>query len=248
MEIGTVKPIEKREEEETVKSGIQRTSPSGSKSGGADDGGNGDNGRGDGGNGGPKRRAEDPGKSVTPEKSRVLMWFLLMVVIMTFSGLIGAYIVISTNAALEWRPFSLPPQVWVSTAVILASSLTYQFGKRSLARERYDLSKRWFLATTVLGAMFISSQVLAWLALVNRGFYLSGNPYAGFFYILTAVHAVHVIGGICALGYILLRTWYPPASRLQHRKQVTDATVTGWYWHTMDLLWLVLLFLLGFWK
>ena len=55
--------------------------------------------------------------------------------------------------------------------------------------------------------MFVSSQILAWLELVSRGLYVAGNPYVGFFYIFTAVHAVHVIGGICALGYILLRTW-----------------------------------------
>ena len=58
-------------------------------------------------------------------------------------------------------------------------------------------------ATAVLGAAFISSQLLAWLELSERGLYFAGNPYAGFFYILTAVHALHVLGGVIALGLLL---------------------------------------------
>ena len=75
---------------------------------------------------------------------------------------------------------------------------------------------------------------------------MTGNPYAGFFYILTAVHAVHVLGGISSLGYIILRTWNKALSEREIVKRKNDAVSVGWYWHTMDGLWLVLLFLLGF--
>ena len=96
--------------------------------------------------------------------------------------------------------------------------------------------------------MFIASQLIAWVELVRRGVYMESNPYAGFFYILTAVHALHVIGGIIALGYILLRTWHPTDSdaELVQRQQIS--TTVGWYWHFMDGLWIVLVLLLGFWK
>ena len=177
-----------------------------------------------------------------------MMWVLLIVVIMTFGGLIATYVVISANRALEWRPFDLPFQVWVSTAIILASSVSFSFAKNSFKSEQFRRARTLFIATACLGAVFISSQVLAWLALVNRGLYVSDNQYLGFFYILTGIHAVHVFGGICGLGYILLRTWNPPVSDEDFYVKGTEATVTGWYWHTMDALWLVLLFLLGFWK
>jgi cytochrome c oxidase subunit 3 len=77
---------------------------------------------------------------------------------------------------------------------------------------------------------------------------VQSNPYAGFFYILTAVHAVHVIGGIAALGYILLRTWRATSSdeELTKRQQISNSV--GWYWHFMDGLWIFLFLLLGFWK
>jgi cytochrome c oxidase subunit 3 len=181
-------------------------------------------------------------------KIRIAMWFLLLVVLMTFGGLISAYIVISTNGVMEWQPFALPVQIWVSTVLILASSVTYKIAQSALDRDNQEKSKTWFLATTVFGGMFIASQLLAWFELVRRGVYVQSNPYAGFFYILTAVHALHVIGGIIALGSIVLRTWRKTSSdvELTKRKQISNAV--GWYWHFMDGLWLVLLFLLGFWK
>lgn len=199
-------------------------------------------------------RPEPIGREPMPEessfeKSKILTWFLLLVVVMTFGGLIGAYIVVATNGALEWKPFALPPQVWVSTVIILLSSVAYHFGQGSLRVDQADRAKRWFLMTAVLGAAFISSQILAWMVLVDRGLYMRGNPYAGFFYVLTAVHAVHVLGGIAALGHIVTRTWHQKRLNLEAReKNKTEARVVGWYWHTMDGLWLVLLFLLGFWK
>ena len=77
---------------------------------------------------------------------------------------------------------------------------------------------------------------------------MQSNPYAGFFYILTAVHAVHVIGGIIALGYIVLRTWNETASETELLRERHISNAVGWYWHFMDGLWLVLLSLLGFYK
>ncbi len=211
-------------------------------------GGGGDDGSGGGDDSGANQREAMP-EETNPEKSRILTWFLLLVVLMTFGGLIGAYVVVSTNRALEWQPFSLPTQVWVSTAIIIASSFTYSLGKKRLTSGRSIAARNWLLATTALGASFISSQILAWMALVERGLYMRGNPYAGFFYVLTAVHAAHVTGGIAALGYILIRVW--KNDRLpepEREKSRTEARYIGWYWHTMDGLWLVLLFLLGFWK
>src|SRR5205085_3703871 len=101
---------------------------------------------------------------------------------------IAAYIVIATNNVAEWKPFALPVQVWISTVIIFASSIAYHLAQSSIERNNQDAAKRWLIVTTALGAAFISSQVMAWIALSNRGFYLSGNPYAGFFYVLTAVH------------------------------------------------------------
>ncbi len=243
MKIGTVETIEEKEKKRKLRSTF---------SGGSSSNGGKRNRGGGGGSGGGddkhKNDSYDETETNPNEKFRVGMWFLLLVVLMTFGGLIGAYIVISTKGEMEWKPFDLPIQVWVSTVLIFASSLTYQISKNALSAENQIKAKNWLLATTVLGGMFISSQILAWFDLVQRGVYMASNPYAGFFYILTAVHALHVFGGIIVLGYILLRTWNQTFSRdeLEKRKSISNAV--GLYWHFMDGLWIVLFVLLGFWK
>lgn len=237
MEVGTLKS--NPEQRKSNKKVLSANGGFGNSNG---NGGNGNNG------GGNDNYSDFYKSSNSSNIPRIFTMFLLLVVLMTFGGLLGAYIVLATNGALEWRPFDLPVQVWVSTAIILASSFTYHFSKNLIDKNEQEKSKKWLLATTVLGAAFISSQILAWFLLYRRGYYWSGNPYAGFFYILTAVHVVHVAGGICALGAIVLRTWNKTFSdeELKYRKNM--ANVVGWYWHFMDALWIVILFLLGFYK
>jgi len=242
MEIGTAEIIDEAAPKKKRRAGL---------SSGTSTPGNGGGGRNPGGGGGDKPDDDSPyrgGDPFVPGKSRILTGFLLLVVTMTFGGLTAAYVVIATNNVAEWQPFNLPIPVWISTALIIISSIAYQIGRSAVDRNDQPRAKRWFIATTVLGASFISSQILAWLALTARGLYVAGNPYAGFFYILTMVHAVHVLGGIIALGSILLRTWYPTHDLVEILRRRTMAEVVGWYWHFMGVLWLVLLFLLGYWK
>jgi len=242
MEAGTIEPLIEKE-----KVG-HRTRPTLFSGRGGGGNGNNNGGGGDGGGDDPRRHEFSDVESSNPDKAKFVTWFLLLVVLMTFGGMIGAYIVISTNGAAEWRPFDLPIQVWISTALIVVSSITYQLAKNALFAGDDDKSRKFLIATTALGAAFISSQILVWLALVNRGFYMSGNPYAGFFYILTAVHAVHVLGGIVALGTILLRSWNRTVSEDEIVYRQRLARSVGWYWHFMGALWIVLFILLGFWK
>jgi cytochrome c oxidase subunit 3 len=213
-------------------------------------GGSGPNGRsGRGGNGGDDdSRSGSSSEYVVPNKARVFTWFLLVVVLMTFGGLCAAYVVTATNKAVEWHPFDLPVQVWISTAVILISSFVYHRGKTALDNFDQPSAKKWLTATAALGATFISSQLLAWLQLSERGLYFAGNPYAGFFYILTAVHALHVLGGIIALGSVVIGTWNGIYSDERWERLQTLGEVVGWYWHFMGCVWLVLFILLGFWK
>lgn len=241
MKVGTVETLPSEKKKKLRRSGF-------SGGGSSTPGGGGNNGGGGGDSSNPKKQDSHEIEEFQPNKSRILMWFLLTVVVMTFGGLIGAYIVISTNGVLEWRPFDLPFQIWVSTALILASSVTYKNAQKSIFQDDQPKAKKWLLATTALGGVFISSQILAWFSLAARGVYVQSNPYAGFFFILTAVHAVHVLGGIIALGSVVLRTWQPIISEELILKRRTYAQVVGWYWHFMGLLWIVLVVLLGFWK
>jgi cytochrome c oxidase subunit 3 len=244
LEVGTIKTTPETRKKVKRRGNLNSGN---SGSGGKNDGGGGGGGN-DGGDNFNQPSFEPDNLQNEAAKSRIVMWFLLLVVLMTFGGLISAYVVIATNGVQEWTPFNLPIQVYISTALILFSSFTYHIANKKLHANHQVQAKKWFLATTVLGAMFIASQILAWFELVRRGLYVSSNPYAGFFYILTAVHAFHVLGGIAALGYIVLRTWHKTENELELAHRQTFSKVISWYWHFMDGLWIVLIFLLGFWK
>jgi cytochrome c oxidase subunit III len=234
---------------------IEENKPRRTKLGGGG-GSGGSNGRrggggGSGGGGGGDRRDNEHDmerEQFVPAKYRLTMWFLLLVIMMTFAGLMGAYIVLAVNKQVEWQPFDLPFQVWISTLIILASSVTYEFAKFAINREDQTAFRRWLVVTAALGATFISSQLISWFALVQKGVYVASNPYAGFFYILTAVHALHLVGGIVALGYLVLKAWNPTRDAEKMFKRQTAASIVGLYWHSMDGLWLVLFALLALWK
>jgi cytochrome c oxidase subunit 3 len=238
MEIGTFEPVTETREIRRRRTNLTTGS-----------GGNGGRGRGNNGGGGGDDSGNDHNADIFgPSKARVFTAFLLVVVLMTFGGLCAAYIVTATNKAIEWRPFDLPIQVWISTIIILVSSAVYHRAKVALDDGNQPVARRWLIATAALGAAFISSQLLAWLELSQRGLYFRGNPYAGFFYILTAVHALHVLGGVIALGSIVLHSWNPIASHEMWQRVRSLAQTVGWYWHFMGGVWLVLFVLLGFWK
>jgi cytochrome c oxidase subunit 3 len=248
MEIGTAEPLTTPEPKRKRRSGLSSGGGGGKGRGGR--GGGGGGGNGGGGGGGDEPRQPNPGavEDHLGDKSRIVTGFLLLIVMMTFGGLIAAYVVIATNNVAEWSPFDLPIQVWISTVIIVISSFAYHAAQRAIERADQESARKWLIITTALGAAFISSQILVWFELVRRGFYVYANPYAGFFYILTAVHAVHVLGGVIALGAIVLRTWRPFTDGGQLLRLQDFARSVGWYWHFMGVLWIILLLLLGFWK
>ena len=123
MEVGTAETLEDIEPVRKRMTGLT----------GGSNAGNGGRHPGGGGNDdGSDSDLQDLDTGFSPNKSRILMWFLLLVVLMTFGGLIAAYVVIATNGAAEWKPFALPVQVWISTVLILISSVTYFAGHRAI--------------------------------------------------------------------------------------------------------------------
>ncbi|MBE7516392.1 MAG: cytochrome c oxidase subunit 3 [Chloracidobacterium sp.] len=216
-------------------------------------------GTGDGGSGGRGGRGGGGGsdgdegndewmRDSYPARYRILTGFLLIVVLMTFGGLFAAYVVLETNKAAEWQPFSVPFQVWISSILILSSSITYVLFERRYIAGEHARARTLLKATAGLGGLFIASQLVLWFELMQRGYYLSGNPYSGFFYLLTAVHAAHVSGGMAALGSLLYKAWKPVDGPYEVERRQAMVRVIGWYWHFMGVLWAVLLFLLAYWK
>jgi cytochrome c oxidase subunit 3 len=252
VKVGTIEPPEEEEAGEKKPRSSRLTGGGNGSNGGnkGRKGGGGGGGRGDdgGSNGGDPPESEERKAESSALKYRISIWFLVAVAFMTFAGLSAAYIMLASNPQLEWRPFDLPFQLWISTAIIIIGSITYEFGKNNLFSRHQVQARNWFVITTALGAIFIASQVIAWLELVARGVYMTGNPYAGFFYILTAAHAAHVVGGMAALGYVVLKCWVPTQNEIELKKRRSAAAMSSVFWHFLGGLWVVLFLLLGFWK
>jgi cytochrome c oxidase subunit 3 len=142
----------------------------------------------------------------------------------------------------------MPKILLLSTALIIASSGTLELARRKLKEAFEDKYKVWLLLTTALGAAFVVSQLLAWRQLVRQGVYVATNPHSSFFYLLTATHGIHLMGGLIALVYLLLRTRRLDTGEraLANRSAVADAV--SLYWHFMDGLWIYLFLLLFFWR
>src|SRR3989441_2503976 len=113
-------------------------------------------------------------------------------------------------------------------------------GRRPFARTGRPICGgllRALYATLLLGLVFVMGQYAAWLDLRSQGLYLATNPSSSFFYVLTAVHGLHVLGGLAGLIYVIRKL-----RRSVLRRSTLDAAC--YYWHFMDILWLYLLWLL----
>jgi len=195
------------------------------------------------------------------------LWVFLATVTMLFAGFTSAYLV--RQAGSDWQPIPLPPILWFNTAALLLSSLTLEVGRawrqtknpKSQIRNPKQIQnlnvptvsdfdirisnfpegvKGWLLATTLLGVAFLVGQLFAWRQLAAHGVYLPSHPHSSFFYILTGVHGLHLLGGVGALVYVLMqarRAGSTPA--LYHRLKLCAT-----YWHFVGGLWLYLFLVL----
>ena len=123
-----------------------------------------------------------------------------------------------------------------------------EISRRSLKDQRDAGYGRWLMITVALGLAFLVTQLFAWRQLVRQGVYMASNPYNSFFYLFTAAHGLHLLGGILALGYLLLRTTKKRSTVEGELRRVGAAGAASIYWHFMDGLWVALFMLLFLWK
>jgi len=205
-----------------------------------------------GGNGYPKNgggRNGHAGDSMrfSADRYRIGVWVAIGSILMLFVALTSSYIVRSASSN-DWQAIAMPKVLWLSTALILISSITMEVSRRSLKQQRDAGYGRWLLITVALGLAFLASQLLAWRQLVRQGVYLASNPYNSFFYLFTAAHGLHLLGGILALSYLLLRTRKKRSTVEGELRRLGAADAAAIYWHFMDGLWVALFMLLFFWK
>jgi cytochrome c oxidase subunit 3 len=161
----------------------------------------------------------------------------IVAILMFFMALASAFLIRKGTGG--WVPVRVPGLLWVNTAVLLGSSATLEMARKRLARSDASGFRKLWRVTTILGVLFLVGQVVAWRILAAQGIYLATNPASSFFYLFTGAHALHLLGGICALLYVAWRNFDQAKVSL-----AVAAEVASYYWHFMDALWLFLLALL----
>jgi cytochrome c oxidase subunit 3 len=159
-------------------------------------------------------------------------------ILVFFLGLGTAFLALRGVSEI-WVPVHLPKILWLNTAILLASSYTLEKARQRLLETDFSGFRKLWRATTILGILFLAGQVVAWLQLVAAGVFIASNQATSFFYIFTAAHAVHLLGGIFALLYVAMRDF--EKGKISRN---TAVKITSYYWHFMDGLWVFLLLLL----
>jgi len=183
---------------------------------------------------------------------RTGVWIGIATITMSFAAYTSA-LVMRQGAAPDWQHFRLPPILYLNTLVLLASSGTLELGGRRIRWSWLDAvtgagvqpravpeGTGWLYVSLALGLLFVAGQVAAWRDLAAQGLFLATNPSSSFFYVFTALHALHLLGGVVALGYVLGRVQGsagpPPVAALE---------AASLYWHFMGILWLSILLVLA---
>ncbi len=181
--------------------------------------------------------AESQQLSMHPKK--FAMWLFMVSVVMIFGALTSAYIV--RQAEGNWYIFDLPDIFYYSSAIILASSGTLVWAHRAAMRDEFKQLQLAMGLTAILGIAFLAMQYYGWVYLVDISVYFVGNPSGSFLYVLTGLHAAHLISGLVFILIVLVRSFKFKV----HSKSMVQFQMCATYWHFLDALWLYLfLFLL----
>jgi len=219
-----------------------------------------------GGSGGRGGGDDQPSYGERLKRYRLGVLLALSSVVMLFVSFTTAYVVRKAGAAWDparndyasnWIPLALPVRILLCNSFVLVlSSITLEVARRRAAEDvavapiagipgiRIDDNHAlpWIWTTALLGLGFLAGQVYAWHILERNNITFASNPSSSFFFILTGVHAVHLLGGIFALLYAGVTNWLQKPPDI--RRIIID--VTAWYWHFMGALWIYIFALLYF--
>ena len=194
-------------------------------------------------------QGEDPGLKGTElaegmHPKRIALRMFLAVVFVLFMLFIVAYFI---RMDLEdWRPMPEPTLLWINTILLAVCSAIMQW-TRGLVKisAQQDVQKKvqWgMVAAGVFTMAFVYGQVSAWEELNNAGFYLSSNPANAFFYVLTGLHGLHMLGGLWVWTRSTFKVW----SGTDIKAIRLSVELCAVYWHFLLLVWLVLFALLSY--
>ncbi len=198
-----------------------------------------------GGDGSARSHWREPGGDIAARSAKTGLRILMAVISSLFFLFIVAFMIRSQISDWEhlsapWKPLADPWLLWLNTAMLILGSISLQWARVSA---RYGNSRRAAEGLILAGIFtfaFLGGQLWVWQKLVNLGYYMAGNPANSFFYLLTGLHGLHILGGLVAWFRTTLKAW-----RGVPTQQFSDSVeLCAMYWHYLLALWLVLLGLL----
>jgi cytochrome c oxidase subunit 3 len=186
---------------------------------------------------------------LTSSAPKVGLWIFLGMVTSLFLIFTSAYVMrmgYGHGDIREWQAVSEPALLWLNTVVLLAASVALQTAQIRAAKNDVDGTRKYFSAGGILTVVFLLGQALAWRALEAQGQYDHTNPAFSFFVLLTAVHGLHLVGGLWVLSRTAARLWrgLEKASVVQVAAVRQSVQLCTTYWHYLLLIWLGLFVLL----
>lgn len=174
---------------------------------------------------------------VNPQK--FALWTAFASIIMMFAAFTSAYLV--KQASGNWLEFQIPNIFFLSTGMLLISSYTIHASYNAYKKGIEKKYKLLLVITAILGTAFVAFQYMGWMELFGIGVDLKGNVSGSFFYLISGIHAVHILGGLGVILIALLQAFGTKFEVTQKRKNGFELIVH--YWHFVDILWI---YLLGF--
>lgn len=167
---------------------------------------------------------------------KFVLWLAIASMAMIFAALTSAFIV--REGQKKWYEFELPMIFWISTAVLLISSITVNFAQSSAKKGNMKQAALFLLATLGLGIVFSVMQFVGWGQLADQGIrFVDPNNLSGsFFIVITGTHLAHLLGGLLAL----LITWIRALTGKYTIHNYLGIKLAAIFWHFLDLLWLYL--------
>ncbi|AFM03760.1 heme/copper-type cytochrome/quinol oxidase, subunit 3 [Bernardetia litoralis DSM 6794] len=175
----------------------------------------------------------------TMNPKKFIVWLGIVSIIMLFAALTSGYIVRQGDVLKEWLVFDLPSLFYWSTGIILLSSVTMHWAYIAAKKNEIGQVKIGLIATLVLGIVFLVTQVEGWGQLVDSGVFFAGaqsNPAGSFIYVISGLHAAHIIGGLVFLIVTLIKAMQSKV----HSKSTNTISMCMTFWHFLDLLWVYL--------
>lgn len=169
---------------------------------------------------------------------KLLMWIAICSICMMFAGWTSAVMV--RKAQGNWMLFSFPISFYISTVVILLSSVTMHLTVKAFQNRHISLFKTLITVTAFLGVLFMILQIVGFYQLSNAGISLEGNGEGvsgSFVYVIAGVHIAHVLGGVIALIITFLLAVFRKKTKIYSS---TGIEILGTYWHFVDVLWVYL--------